>query len=147
MKDGVIEQQGAPMELYDRPANRFVAGFIGSPAMNLVPAIGVSGGKVTLELPDNPTIACAQPVEQGRKVLAGMRPENLRVCHDGGEGFTLPVTAIESTGSLTYIVLGNNPDLTLVEQGRERVKPGDTMKIAIEPALVHLFDPVTGKRI
>jgi len=147
MKDGVIEQQGAPMDLYDRPANRFVAGFIGSPAMNLVPATGDNSGKVVLEMPGNPTIACAQSVEAGRKVLAGMRPEHLRVCHDGAEGFELRVSSIESTGSLTYIVLGTDPELTLVEQGRERVRPGDTMKVAIDPGLVHLFDPVTGRRI
>ena len=54
---------------------------------------------------------------------------------------------IESTGSLTYIVLGANPELTLVEQGRERVRPGDRLRVEIRPELVHLFDPVTGKRI
>jgi multiple sugar transport system ATP-binding protein len=57
------------------------------------------------------------------------------------------VTLIESTGSLTYIVLGTEPELTLVEQGRERVKPGDRLRVEIRPELVHLFDPSTGKRI
>jgi multiple sugar transport system ATP-binding protein len=147
MKDGVIEQQGAPLELYDRPANRFVAGEPMKPAMNLVPAVGDSDGKVVLELPGRPTIACAQAVEPGRTVLAGMRPEHLRVCHDGREGFELAVSAMESTGSLTYIVLGSDPELTLVEQGRENVRPGDRLRVAIAPELVHLFDPASGLRL
>jgi multiple sugar transport system ATP-binding protein len=146
MKDGVIEQQGAPLDLYDRPANRFVAGFIGSPAMNFVPATGAEGG-VVLDIAGEPRIACSTPVETGRKVLAGMRPEHLHVARDDADGFELPVTMMESTGSLTYIVLGTDPEVTLVEQGRERVRPGDKLKLTIEPGLVHLFDQETGKRI
>ena len=147
MRDGVIEQQGAPLELYDRPANRFVAGFIGSPAMNFVEAIGVGGNEIELQLEGRPKIATGQPVEAGCQVLAGLRPEHLSVVHAGEGGFELPVTMIESTGSLTYIVLGANPELTLVEQGRERVRPGDRLRVEIRPELVHLFDPTSGKRI
>jgi multiple sugar transport system ATP-binding protein len=146
MRDGIIEQQGAPLDLYDRPANRFVAGFIGSPAMNFVPATGAGSEQIVLDIPGRPSIACGAAIEPGRKVLAGMRPEHLRIAYDGA-GFDLPVTTMESTGSLTYIVLGSNPDITLVEQGRERVRPGDLMKLAIEPHLVHVFDPDTGKRV
>jgi multiple sugar transport system ATP-binding protein len=147
MKDGVIEQQGAPLELYDRPANRFVAGFIGSPAMNFVNGVGIGGETIELDIVGKPRIAVGQAVDAGRKVVAGLRPEHLSVVHDGAGGFELPVTMIESTGSLTYIVMGSEPELTLVEQGRERVKPGDRLRIEIRPELVHLFDPVTGKRI
>ena len=57
------------------------------------------------------------------------------------------MTLIESTGSLTYIVLGTSPEVTLVEQGRERVRPGDRLRVDIRPDLVHLFDPATGQRI
>ena len=146
MKDGVIEQQGAPLELYDRPANRFVAGFIGSPAMNFVEATGTGEGTIELELEGRPRIAVRHAVDAGRRLLAGLRPEHLTVVHGEG-GFELPVTMIESTGSLTYVVLGTGPELTLVEQGRERVMPGDRLPIAIRPELVHLFDPATGKRI
>jgi multiple sugar transport system ATP-binding protein len=147
MREGVIEQQGAPLELYDRPANRFVAGFIGSPAMNFVEATGTGGNEIILDLEGKPKIAAGRAVEAGRKVLAGLRPEHLTVVHGGEGGFEQPVTMIESTGSLTYIVLGTNPELTLVEQGRERVKPGDRLRVEIRPELVHLFDPSTGKRI
>src|SRR5262249_39596796 len=129
------------------PANRFVAGFIGSPAMNFLPATGADGGRIVLDIPGQPSIACSTSVDSGRKVLAGMRPEHLRVAHDGGGGFELPGTGIESTGSLTYITLGANPEIALVEQGRERVRPGDRLKLAIEPGMVHVFDPETGKRI
>jgi multiple sugar transport system ATP-binding protein len=147
MKDGVIEQQGAPLELYDRPANRFVAGFIGSPAMNFITATGGGNGLIALDLPGAPEIAASTPIEAGRKVLAGLRPEHLKVGHDGAAGFSLPVTLIESTGSLTYISLGGEADITVVEQGRERVRPGDQLTLSIEPELVHLFDPETTKRI
>ncbi|UVC07252.1 sn-glycerol-3-phosphate ABC transporter ATP-binding protein UgpC [Rhizobium sp. TH2] len=147
MRDGVIEQQGAPLELYDRPANRFVAGFIGSPAMNFVDGVGVGGDMVELEIVGKPKIAAGQEVGAGRKVVTGLRPEHLTVVHQGEGGFELPVTMIESTGSLTYIVMGNDPELTLVEQGRERVRPGDKLRVEIRSDLVHLFDPETGKRI
>ncbi len=147
MREGVIEQQGAPLELYDRPANRFVAGFIGSPAMNFVNGVGLGGGMIELETAGKPKIAVGQAVDAGRKVVAGLRPEHLTVVHAGEGGFELPVTLIESTGSLTYIVMGSDPELTLVEQGRERVRPGDRLRVEIRPELVHLFDPETGRRI
>jgi multiple sugar transport system ATP-binding protein len=148
MKDGVIEQQGAPLELYDRPANRFVAGFIGSPAMNFVAATGAGGGRVVLDLPGAPEISVSQSVETSRKLLVGLRPEHLKVAHGEEAGFTLPVSLIESTGSLTYIVLGSGQsEITVVEQGRERVQPGDNLRLTIEPGLVHLFDPDTGRRV
>jgi multiple sugar transport system ATP-binding protein len=102
---------------------------------------------VVLDIAGEPRIACSTPVETGRKVLAGMRPEHLHVARDDADGFELPVTMMESTGSLTYIVLGTDPEVTLVEQGRERVRPGDKLKLTIEPGLVHLFDQETGKRI
>ena len=147
MREGVIEQQGAPLELYDRPANRFVAGFIGSPAMNFVNGVGVGGETIELDIVGKPKIAVGQAVDAGRKVVAGLRPEHLSVVHDGAGGFELPVTVIESTGSLTYIAMGGDPEMTLVEQGRERVKPGDRLRVEIRPELVHLFDPETGRRI
>ena len=100
-----------------------------------------------MQLEGRPKIATGQPVEAGCQVLAGLRPEHLSVVHAGEGGFELPVTMIESTGSLTYIVLGANPELTLVEQGRERVRPGDRLRVEIRPELVHLFDPTSGKRI
>jgi len=147
MREGVIEQQGAPLELYDRPANRFVAGFIGSPAMNFVNGVGVGGETIELDIVGKPKIAVGQAVDAGRKVVVGLRPEHLSVVHAGEGGFELPVTVIESTGSLTYIAMGSDPELTLVEQGRERVKPGDRLRVEIRPELVHLFDPESGMRI
>jgi multiple sugar transport system ATP-binding protein len=147
MRDGVIEQQGAPLDLYDRPANRFVAGFIGSPAMNFVDAVGLDDNRIELQLDGRPAIAVARPVKAGQRVVAGLRPEHLTVEHDGASGFELPVTAIESTGSLTYFSLGASGEVTLVEQGRERVGRGALLRISARPDLVHLFDPETGQRI
>jgi multiple sugar transport system ATP-binding protein len=147
MREGIIEQQGAPLDLYDRPANRFVAGFIGSPAMNFVDAVGLGGETVELRLEGSPRIHVGQAVEAGRKLVAGLRPEHLTRFEGDVGGFELPVTMIESTGSLTYVVLGTDPELTLVEQGRERVRAGDRMRVGIRPDLVHLFDPETGGRV
>ncbi|OQP87235.1 glycerol-3-phosphate ABC transporter ATP-binding protein [Rhizobium rhizosphaerae] len=157
MKDGVIEQQGAPLTLYDRPENRFVAGFIGSPAMNFVAAHGIDGATIALDLPGRPQIAVSRdgetPLKAGQAVVAGLRPEHLRIAEGEGAGqtgrgvFTLPVRLIESTGSLTYLSLGETGEIALVEHGREQLRPGDRLTLSIDPALVHLFDPQTGRRV
>jgi multiple sugar transport system ATP-binding protein len=147
MRDGVIEQQGAPLELYDHPVNRFVAGFIGSPAMNFVEGTGLEGNRVELALADAPAIPVAQQIEPGRRMVVGMRPEHLMLTQSDMPGFELPVTMIESTGSLTYYGLGRDPELTLVDQGRQSVKRGDILRVSIKPELVHLFDPENGKRV
>ena len=141
MKDGVIEQQGAPLELYDRPANRFVAGFIGNPRMNFLPGVASEGHARFA--------GGAVPSPVQGKVQIGIRPEHVAIRDEGAmcRMVELPVTAMESTGSLTYIVLGGEPEVTLVEQGRERVRVGDRLRIAIDPGLVHLYDPATDKRL
>ena len=147
MRAGVIEQQGAPLELYDRPANRFVAGFIGSPAMNFVPGVIGDQGQLVLELTGRPDIPVSAKIAPGTKVLAGMRPEHLQVGAGGAGTIRLPVSTMESTGSLTYISLGEEGELTLVSQVRENVAIGDVIDVHIEPEQVHLFDPQTDRRM
>jgi multiple sugar transport system ATP-binding protein len=144
MNGGNVEQVGTPLELYDRPVNLFVAGFIGSPAMNFLEgkvAGGAfrSGDGMALPLPDH------LDGQEGRATIYGIRPEHFELRADG-----LPATVhlVEPTGSETQVMarLGGIP---IVCAFRERVmaRPGETIRIAPNPALAHLFDRETGHRL
>ncbi|WP_240233137.1 ABC transporter ATP-binding protein [Devosia lacusdianchii] len=148
MRDGVIEQQGSPLELYDRPVSRFVAGFIGSPAMNFVPGtIGADGQSVQLDLAGGVSLPLGRQVSAGRKVIVGLRPEHLVVGGDGAGALRLPVAVVESTGSMTYVATATTPELTVVETRRTDAKAGDTIAVSIAPDHLHLFDPQTDHAI
>ncbi|MBB3464893.1 ABC transporter ATP-binding protein [Rhizobium sp. BK377] len=149
MKDGVIEQQGRPLDLYDKPANKFVAGFIGSPAMNFIPAIADEDGKsLTLDLGViRQPIAIDHQIQPGSKVTVGIRPEHIGITNQGQGSFDVPVAVVESTGSSTFITAATTPELTIVETGRGTVQPGQTIGVAVAPAQVHLFDEASGVRI
>lgn len=148
MKDGVIEQQGAPLELYDRPANKFVAGFIGSPAMNFVPAtVGEDGRSLAVDVGEKQTIVLDRQLQPGSKVTAGLRPEHLHFVEPGQGVFRLPVGIVETTGSATYITTSTEAEVTIVETSRRAVKTGDVIDISVLPADVHIFDDKTGLRI
>jgi multiple sugar transport system ATP-binding protein len=141
MRDGIIEQQGKPLDLYDRPVNRFVAGFIGSPAMNFLSGrIAESGNAVVLD--NGGTLPLARSVEPGREVIAGVRPENLQVAGDNAT-FHLDVGVVESTGSATYLT-SRDGTFQLVQSERTHLASGDRVGLSIDPARVHLFDPKTG---
>jgi len=146
MRDGVIEQQGSPLELYDRPVSRFVAGFIGSPAMNFVDAVvGPDGRSAVLDTSGGGTVPLAGPLEAGRAIVVGLRPEHLRVVADQGQ-FTLRVGTVESTGSTTFIS-SDDGLVTLVQSERTGMAPGDSVALTIAPEHVHVFDPASGLRI
>jgi multiple sugar transport system ATP-binding protein len=146
MRDGVIEQQGSPLELYDRPVSKFVAGFIGSPAMNFVPGtVGADGQSVQLDIADSLSLPLGRKVDAGRKVLVGLRPEHLLVAE--AASLRLPVAVVESTGSMTYVTTDTTPELTVVETRRMGVKAGDVIGVSIAPEHIHLFDMVTEKAI
>jgi multiple sugar transport system ATP-binding protein len=140
MNAGRVEQIGAPLELYDRPANRFVASFIGSPAMNFIggkiTADGFAAADVLLPLP---------PDAYGENAVYGIRPEHLELSPDG-----LPanVLLVEPMGSETQVTmtLGEHQ---LIGVFRERVqaKPGSTITVKPDTANIHLFDVSTGLRI
>ena len=146
MRDGVIEQQGSPLELYDRPVSKFVAGFIGSPAMNFVPGtIGPDGQSVQLDIADSLSLPLGRTAEAGRKVLVGLRPEHLLVSTTAS--LKLPVAVVESTGSMTYVTTDTTPELSVVETHRTGVKAGDVIGVSIAPEHIHLFDITTEKAI
>jgi multiple sugar transport system ATP-binding protein len=144
MQGGRIEQVGAPLELYDRPANTFVAGFIGSPAMNMLPGV-VKGGKAVLEdgtaLPLPPGV----PVSEGAEITYGVRPEHLGV---GTEGLVGTVSVVEPTGSETHVVLRVGArDVVGMFRDRVGFRPGDRLTFVPEAEKVHLFDRASGARL
>ncbi|KAA0695764.1 sn-glycerol-3-phosphate ABC transporter ATP-binding protein UgpC [Neorhizobium sp. P12A] len=147
MRDGSVEQIGSPLELYDRPVNLFVAGFIGSPGMNLIrgkisasgPLNFVADGGGQLPLPEG--IA----VTRGADVIYGIRPEHLFV---GQGGVATEVTVIEPTGAETQLTANIGTD-TLVATVRERldIRPGDALRLSPDVSKLHLFDAESGKRL
>lgn len=143
MQGGRIEQVGAPLELYDRPANVFVAAFIGSPSMNLLEG-RVSGRMVDIggsRLPLPSGVAA----EEGRDVIYGIRPEHL---HQAEAGLPATVAVIEPTGAETHVVLRSaGRDLTAVFRNRVAFAPGAAITLAPDPAAAHVFDKATGQRI
>jgi multiple sugar transport system ATP-binding protein len=148
MHDGVVEQIGAPLELYDRPHNLFVAGFIGSPAMNFIngriqangQATFVSDGGVTIPLGQNVPVA-----SDGRPLTLGVRPEHFRVADDG---VPVEVVVVEPTGSETLLaVKAGGQDLTCVFRERVLPKPGETIRIRPDTASAHFFDRESGQRL
>ncbi len=148
MRQGIIEQQGAPLDLYDRPVNKFVAGFIGSPAMNFIPAeAGVDNQTLVLDLGTRQTIRIGREVPDGRKLIVGLRPEHLMPVSEDQAMLRLPVGSVENTGATTYIATATNPELILMLNGRLPVRPGDTIPIAFDPAHLHLFDAESEMRL
>ena len=144
MNGGNVEQIGAPLELYDRPANLFVAGFIGSPAMNFLRG-RVSGDVFSTE--DGVAIPVPLRGVDGPAVY-GIRPEHFQLRdNSSAEGLAAIVQVVEPTGSETQVIarIGASPVLCAF---RERVtaKPGETIYIAPDKSLVHLFNAETGRR-
>lgn len=145
LHDGYIEQIGAPLELYDRPANIFVAGFIGSPAMNLIDgrveegAFRTSKGLI-LPLPQS------LPADVGgRELIYGIRPEHIRAEPQGIEGRAI---LVEGTGSEIFARLdAKGEDIACLFRERFDIRFGDTVHMVIDPARVHLFDKQTGRRL
>ncbi len=145
MQDGRVEQVGAPLELFDRPANVFVAGFIGSPSMNMLKGT-VSGDdrqSVRLEGVTVP-VAGAHNVADGQPVLFGIRPEHLELASDG---FPAQISVVEPTGSETMVFLRiGESKLVALFRERHNFKPGDTVNLRPRPDKVHLFHSETGQR-
>ncbi|MDK1374082.1 MULTISPECIES: sn-glycerol-3-phosphate ABC transporter ATP-binding protein UgpC [unclassified Sinorhizobium] len=143
MRDGAVEQIGSPLELYDSPVNMFVAGFIGSPAMNFltgeIQADGFFVGDVRFPLPE---IASEL---RGRRAIYGIRPEHLSIAEDG---IAAQVQVVEPTGSETHLVLEvDRQEVTCVVRDRLEVKAGDEVRLSPDPNRIHLFDPADERRL
>jgi sn-glycerol 3-phosphate transport system ATP-binding protein len=148
MNAGRADQIGAPLKLYERPETRFVAGFIGSPAMNFVPAVAAADGVTLADGTRLPRPADAGVVPPGRTVTLGVRPEHLAA--DGASAaLTVTVELAEMLGADT-IVHCRAGDGTLIQArlpGTEHARPGERMPLALDPRHLHLFDGETGKRL
>ena len=143
MRDGVVEQIGAPLALYDSPVNMFVAGFIGSPAMNFLTGDirddGFFVGDVRLPL------AAPAPELVGRRAVYGVRPEHIGI---GEDGVAAEVCVVEPTGAETYLVVKlAGQEVTCVARDRLDVRVGQSVRLSPDPGRVHLFDPQSGRRL
>ncbi len=147
LNGGRVEQIGAPLDLYDRPANRFVATFLGSPAMNLIEGAVESAG-ARLVLPDGLSAAIATTPAgwAGRRVTFGVRPEAVRL--DSEAGLACRVTLVEPTGSETHLVAhAGQTEIVAVLKERMQIHEGDTVRLSFDNAQAHFFDPESGQRL
>jgi multiple sugar transport system ATP-binding protein len=141
LRSGLLQQLGTPDEIYRQPANRFVAGFVGSPGMNFVPG-RVEDGRVRLPGLDLPVV----PLAGARDVLVGVRPEHIEV-DAGGDGRG-EVYAVELLGSEALVVfLWGGVRVTARAPASCRLQAGESVTFRVRPEEVLLFDPVSGARI
>jgi sn-glycerol 3-phosphate transport system ATP-binding protein/multiple sugar transport system ATP-binding protein len=154
MNGGVVEQKGAPLEVYERPRSRFVATFLGSPQMNLVDAVvtrkdgrcWIDGGGV-LAVVDEDRFGDA--LEVGRKVVVGVRPHDWTVGEPAAAAAILKVELVEALGFEAFAygwLRSSGPRVVVRLEAAEakRVKAGSELPLSVDPARVHLFDPQTG---
>jgi ABC-type branched-subunit amino acid transport system ATPase component len=150
MNKGRIEQVGAPLDLYFTPANLFVAGFIGSPSMNLFPAHLTQAGEVLNATAD---FGYALPVKggtlaSGASVTIGIRPEHILFGDTPYQAFTARVELVERLGEISYLHCAGTNGTPLIAEWRGRQTPsvGDTVKLSADPTMIHLFN-ADGTRI
>ncbi len=150
MKDGILQQVDTPLALYDHPANLFVAGFIGSPAMNLLNAKPGDGGAQIGDyvVPIDRTAAS----KMSGDITVGVRPEAWRLVTEGEGGLPVQVTVIEELGADAYLygisdVDGDSHQVVVRLEARRDVQKGSTVHVTTDPAKVHVFNTTTGERL
>ena len=150
MKDGVLQQVDTPLKLYDKPVNLFVAGFIGSPQMNLLEGIAAQGEVKlgTYSVPVDPATAKAM---DGR-VTVGVRPESWRIVAKEDGGLPIEVSVVEELGSDgfaygTSAVEGTPHNVVVRVAGRDSARRGEMLYVTTDPQHVHVFDTATGERL
>ena len=148
MRGGLVEQIGGPLDLYDRPANTFVAGFIGSPAMNLIPGVArTSDGVAQIEFKGGAVLPLpvGARADNGPEVLYGARPEH---CVVGASGLPVDVVVVEPTGADTQLYCRfQGLDVTATVRDRSDCHPCDRVCLAPDSKRAHLFDAASGKRL
>jgi multiple sugar transport system ATP-binding protein len=150
MNFGVLQQVDTPLKLYDKPVNLFVAGFIGSPAMNLLQAKAADGqAKIGDYLvPVDPTAAKKM---QG-DITVGVRPESWRIVSSSEQGLPVTVTVVEELGADEFVygtcdVEGTPGNIIIRVSGRGQAKKGDVIYVTTDPKDVHVFDTASGERL
>jgi multiple sugar transport system ATP-binding protein len=148
MRDGRIEQTGSPLELYDHPANLFVAGFIGSPAMNFLPGtLRRSADAASVELGDGTRLGAptAAGGVDGQPVIIGMRPEHLSLA---SAGIPSQVVVVEPTGADTFVACRHaSSELSVVFRERHSFAPDSLIHLQPDIERAHLFDADSGQRL
>ena len=150
MKDGYLQQVDTPLRLYDKPVNLFVAGFIGSPQMNLIEAKADNGQAKIADylVPVDPLAA----KKMRGNITVGVRPEAWRVVGPGDGGMPVKVTVVEDLGADAFIygtsdVDGTPNHIIIRMSGRDQVRKGETVFVTTDPRHVHVFDTITGERL
>jgi multiple sugar transport system ATP-binding protein len=148
LKDGILQQCASPRELFTRPTNIFVAGFIGSPAMNLLAGTVGHEGAVTssLRVPMTPAQRDAMTTAD---ITIGVRPENFALATEGGLDATVDVVEELGSESYLYCSVADHPDTHVVARtdGLTDARSGDRISLVPTPASVHLFDAATAQRL
>jgi multiple sugar transport system ATP-binding protein len=150
MRDGLVEQRGGPLELYDRPANLFVAGFIGSPAMNFLPGrLRRANGEARIELVGGTTMpaprGCAGA--DGQRIIFGVRPEHFTLAADAG-GLAAQVVVVEPTGADTQVFAKiDGVEVNAVFRERHDFRAGEAIRLVPDYERTHLFDAESGKSL
>ena len=152
MHEGRVQQVGRPLEIYDRPVNQFVAGFIGSPEMNFLRATAEpEAGRVVLEgsgIGLAVRMATGGKATKGGRVVVGIRPDHLAITPDQEGALPAGVDRVEQMGAQTLIScrLEGNAISVLVSRN-DRVRPGESLRLKADPDCVHIFDPATGQSL
>jgi len=148
LRDGRVEQIGTPLELYDRPGNLFVAGFIGSPAMNFLRGTyRKDGAGAHVVLPGGAVPAPLTGAADGADVVYGVRPEHLALA-PGGEGLAGEVAVVEPTGADTHVVVrAAEQELVAIFRERHAFRPGERISLRPDVASTHVFEASGGARI
>ncbi len=150
MKDGYLQQVDTPLKLYDKPENLFVAGFIGSPQMNLIKAVAADG-KAKIGEYLVPVDPAASQKMQGN-ITVGVRPESWRLVSPEEGGLPIKVTVVEELGADEFVygtcdVEGTPGNVIVRLSGRGQARRGDVIHVTTDPASVHVFDTDTGERL
>ena len=153
MKDGYLQQVDTPLKLYDKPANLFVAGFIGSPQMNLLKATA-KDGKASIggyAVPVDPT-AESKIGAQHNDITVGVRPESWRLVSENDGGLPVKVTVVEELGADGFVygtsdVEGTPGNVIIRVNARDSIHKGDTIYVTTDPKSVHVFDNESGERL
>jgi multiple sugar transport system ATP-binding protein len=158
LKDGVLQQVDTPLKLYDDPANLFVAGFIGSPAMNLLHARLTESGATVAGHPVDVPVNAEDRAHSSPDITIGIRPESFRVS-DNGAGIPVTVSVVEELGADAYLYgvaededssgdgLTTGKDVVVRVEARRTFEKGSTVHVTADPRDIHVFETETGDRI